>query len=334
MGVFPPPSSDPDTLSRDVAAGNRGALARAITLAESTRPDHRAAARAVLAALMPRTGAAVRLGVTGPPGVGKSTFIDELGTRLTAAGRRVAVLAVDPSSSRTGGSILGDKTRMARLALDTAAFVRPSPAGASLGGVAARTREAILLCEAAGWDAILVETVGVGQSETAVADLTDTFLLLALPGSGDELQGVKKGVVELADIFAVNKADGEGAPRAERAAAELRGALRVLAPADPAWTPPVLTVSGATGEGLDALWARVLDHAARGRATGAFARRRAAQAVGWMRAELRERVEASLTRGADARRRISAIEAEVAAGRLAPSAGAEEAAGILGLMGA
>src|SRR4051812_47943216 len=203
-----------------IARGDRAALARAITLIESRRADHRATARALLHELMPRTGTAVRVGVTGVPGVGKSTAIDTLGSLLTAEGHKVAGLAVDPSSTRTGGAILGDKTRMARLASDPDAFIRPSPSSGTLGGVAAKTREAMLLCEAAGFDVILVETVGVGQSETAVADLTDFFLVLALPGAGDELQGIKKGVLELADVIAVNKADGDNAGRASAAAAE------------------------------------------------------------------------------------------------------------------
>src|SRR5829696_6845183 len=211
--------------------GDRAALARAITLIESKRADDRAAARRLLDGVMGRAGRGIRVGITGVPGVGKSTLIDTLGSTLTAQGHRVAVLAVDPSSSRTGGAILGDKTRMARLAADPNAFIRPSPSSGTLGGVAAKTREAMLLCEAAGFDVILVETIGVGQSEIAVADLTDFFLVLMLPGAGDELQGIKKGVVELADMIAVNKADGDGAARATAAAAEYRAALQILTPA-------------------------------------------------------------------------------------------------------
>ncbi len=210
--------------------GERAALARAITLVESRKPAHRAEAGALIAAALPHAGKSLRVGISGVPGVGKSTAIDALGVFLTGRGHKVAVLAVDPSSSRTGGSILGDKTRMARLSVDPNAYVRPSPSSGTLGGVAARTREAMVLCEAAGFDVILVETVGVGQSETTVADLTDLFLLLALPGAGDELQGIKKGVIEIADLIAVNKADGEGATRARAAAAELRAALHILAP--------------------------------------------------------------------------------------------------------
>ena len=235
---------DVDALTR----GDRAALARAITLMESKRADHRAAARALLHGLMPRTGKAVRVGITGVPGVGKSTLIDALGSMLTAQGCRVAVLAVDPSSTRTGGAILGDKTRMARLAADPNAYVRPSPTSGTLGGVAAKTRETMLLCEAAGFDVILVETVGVGQSETAVAELTDFFLVLMLPGAGDELQGIKKGILELADMIAVNKADADGGGRAAAAAAEYKAALHILTPASPTWSPPVTTVSGLTGQ--------------------------------------------------------------------------------------
>src|SRR5687767_7242293 len=234
-----------------VASGDRAALARAITLMESRRPDHREAARALLQELMPRTGKAVRIGITGVPGVGKSTAIDTLGSMLTEKEHKVAVLAVDPSSTRTGGAILGDKTRMARLAVDPNAFIRPSPSSGTLGGVAAKTRETMLLCEAAGFDVILVETVGVGQSETAVADLTDFFLVLMLPGAGDELQGLKKGIVELADMIAVNKADGDNIARAKRAAAEYRAALHILNPRSTTWSPPVVTYSALTGDGIE-----------------------------------------------------------------------------------
>jgi LAO/AO transport system kinase len=312
-------------------AGDRAALARAITLMESKRADHREAARALLAAVMPRTGGAVRVGITGVPGVGKSTTIDALGSLLTARGHRVAVLAVDPSSSRTGGAILGDKTRMARLATDPAAFIRPSPSSGTLGGVAAKTRETMLLCEAAGFDVILVETVGVGQSETAVADLTDFFLVLMLPGAGDELQGIKKGILELADMIAVNKADGDGAARASAAAAEYRAALHILTPASKAWSPPVVTVSGLTGAGLDDLWARVLDHRERLGATGEIAGKRRAQDLKWMWALVQERIQERLRRDEAVRARVPAIEALVAGGGLSPAAGAEEIAGLMGL---
>jgi GTPase len=313
-----------------IRSGDRAALARAITLAESRRPDHRAAARALLQALMPETGRAVRVGITGVPGVGKSTAIDTLGSLLTGRGHRVAVLAVDPSSTRTGGAILGDKTRMARLAADPNAFIRPSPSSGTLGGVAAKTREAMLLCEAAGFDVILVETVGVGQSETAVADLTDFFLVLMLPGAGDELQGIKKGILELADMIAVNKADDSGA-RAAAAAAEYRAALHILVPASATWVPPVVTVSGLTGQGLDALWAQVLDHRARLDATGELKAKRRSQDVKWMWALVHERVHEKLAHDPAVRRRVPAIEHAVAEGAASPNAGADEISAMLGL---
>jgi LAO/AO transport system kinase len=314
-----------------LAGGDRAALARAITLAESKRPDRRAAARRLVEAAMPFTGRAVRVGITGVPGVGKSTTIDALGASLTAKGHRVAVLAVDPSSSRTGGSILGDKTRMARLAADPSAFVRPSPTSGTLGGVAARTRETMLLCEAAGFDVILVETVGVGQSETAVADLTDFFLVLMLPGAGDELQGIKKGILELADMIAVNKAEGDGRPRALAAAAEYRAALHILTPATATWSPPVVTISGLTGEGLDDLWERVLDHRRRLDATGEIAAKRRTQDIRWMWALVDERLRERLTGDASLRARMSAIEASVRDGAASPSAAADEIAALIGL---
>jgi LAO/AO transport system kinase len=313
-----------------VASGDRAALARAITLMESRRPDHRAAARDLLQALMPRTGKAVRVGITGVPGVGKSTAIDTLGSMLTERGHKVAVLAVDPSSTRTGGAILGDKTRMARLATDDNAFIRPSPSSGTLGGVAAKTRETMLLCEAAGFDVILVETVGVGQSETAVADLTDFFLVLMLPGAGDELQGIKKGILELADMIAVNKADDADA-RAKAAAAEYRAALRILSPASAAWRPPVLTISGLTGQGLDEVWTKVLDHRKRLEATGELVAKRRAQDTKWMWALVHERLHDRLAHDPILRRRVPEIERQIAAGHLSPTAGAEEIVGLLGL---
>ena len=314
-----------------IAAGDRSALARAITLVESKRPDDRAAARTLLETLMPRTGSAIRVGITGVPGVGKSTAIDSLGAHLIEQGHKVAVLAVDPSSRRTGGAILGDKTRMARLAVAPEAFVRPSPSSGTLGGVAAKTREAMLLCEAAGFDAILVETVGVGQSETAVAELTDTFLVLALPGAGDELQGIKKGVIELADIIAVNKADGAGAERAAAAAAEYRAALHILVPPGALWMPPVLRVSGLTGEGLAELWQAVLDHRARLDGAGALDAKRRQQNTRWMWAMLEERMRERIATNPAVRERLPALEAAVAEGAVSPTAGADELAALLGL---
>src|SRR6478735_1667207 len=245
---------DLDAYEQGVVAGDRRYLGQAITLVESTHPDHRDLAEELRTRLLPRAAASHRVGITGVPGVGKSTFIDALGTRLTGEGRRVAVLAVDPSSTRTGGSILGDKTRMDRLAVDPAAFIRPSPTAGTLGGVAAATREAIVIVEAAGYDVVLVETVGVGQSETTVANLTDTFLVLMLARTGDSLQGIKKGVLELADVVTVNKADGKHRRDAEGAAAELAAVLHLMAPVD-GWSAPVLTCSAIEGERLDDVWA-------------------------------------------------------------------------------
>src|SRR6186997_733744 len=273
------PSAD---LIRGVRSGDRAMLARAITLIESKRADHRRTAHQLVQELLPLTGKGVRLGITGAPGAGKSTTIDVLGTHLTGKGHKVAVLAVDPSSTRTGGSILGDKTRMARLAVDDNAFVRPSPSSGTLGGVAAKTRETMLLCEAAGFDVVLVETVGIGQSETTVADMTDFFLALMLPGAGDELQGIKKGLVELADMIAVNKADGDNLARAKAAAAEYGAALHILSPRSANWAPPVVTYSALTGSGVDTLWQKVLDHRTAMNASGEFAARRREQQVKWM----------------------------------------------------
>lgn len=318
-------------LAEAVARGERAALARAITLIESRRPDHRRRAEALLQSLLPRTGHAYRVGITGVPGVGKSTTIDALGSYLTGRGHKVAVLAVDPSSTRTGGSILGDKTRMQRLSMDPAAFVRPSPSGGTLGGIAAKTRETMLLCEAAGFDVVLVETVGVGQSETAVADLTDTFLVLMLPGAGDELQGIKKGVLELADIVAVNKADGDNLPRARAAAGEYRAALHLLGARAPHWAPPVLTYSGLTGEGISDLWAQVLNHRQRCEAAGAFAATRRAQQVRWMWTLLQERLAERVRTDPAIKARLPMLEGAVADGTLAPTLAATEIAGLLGL---
>jgi LAO/AO transport system kinase len=322
-------SADVARLARGVRAGDRADLSRAITLIESKRADHRRSAAALMQALIGATGKAVRVGITGAPGVGKSTTIDALGTMLTGEGRKVAVLAVDPSSRRTGGSILADKTRMARLANDANAFIRPSPASGTLGGVAARTRETMLLCEAAGYDVVLVETIGVGQSEIAVADMTDFFLLLMLPGAGDELQGLKKGVVELADMIAVNKADGDNIARAKAAAAEYRAALHILAPRSANWSPPVVTYSALTGEGVTALWKHVLDHRDKLTAAGELASRRAEQQVKWMWAMLEERLFAPLRSDRAIKAALAWIEVDVAAGKLAPAAAVDKIVGML-----
>ena len=326
-------ASPPDTgrLAQRVRSGDRTVLSRAITLIESKRADHRRAAAALTQELLPFTGKAVRVGITGAPGVGKSTLIDALGSLLTGQGRKVAVLAVDPSSRRTGGSILADKTRMARLANDDNAFIRPSPASGTLGGVAVRTRETMLLCEAAGYDVVLVETVGVGQSELAVADMTDFFLVMALPGAGDELQALKKGVVELADMIAINKADGDNLARAKVAAAEYTAALHILSPSSPNWSPPVVTCSALKQDGIEDLWNKILDHRQRLTASGELKSRRGEQQVKWMWTMLEERLFAPLRSDRAIKTALSRIEADVVAGVTAPAAAVETIAGMLKL---
>ncbi len=314
------PHRSVDALVAGLAAGDRACLAQAITRVESSKPSHRAEALELLARLVPQP--ALRVGLTGVPGVGKSTFIEALGLRLTAQGHRVAVLAVDPSSSRTGGSILGDKTRMSALAADPRAFIRPSPTSGVLGGVGGHTREAILLCESAGYDVVLVETVGVGQSETAVADMTDTFVALLLPGAGDQLQGIKRGLMELCDVVVINKADGEAKPAAERAAHEARMALHYVTPALPGWPPRVRTASALTGEGIEQVWQDVLDHRAALVAAGVLEPRRARQRVRWFQALVREALERRLRADPVVAAQLAELEAAVAAGTLAPSAAA------------
>lgn len=277
-----------DRMLEGLRSGDRGMLARAITLVESDRPADRQAAARLVEACLPPTVSSLRIGVTGVPGVGKSTFIESLGLKLVQSGRRLAVLAVDPSSDISGGSILGDKTRMAGLAADERAFIRPSPARGVLGGVTGRTRETIVLFEAAGHDTVFVETVGVGQAETAAYGVVDCFLLLLLPGAGDELQGMKRGIVERADLLAVNKADGERGAAARETAADYRRALHLLPPSESGWNPPVIACSGLTGEGLDEVWERIGAFAARMREGGHFQARRREQALAWFRAAFRE----------------------------------------------
>jgi len=314
---------DDEVLVSGVLAGDRTAIGRAITLVESTRADHRVRAGQVLAALLPHTGEADRIGITGVPGVGKSTFIESLGTSLTSAGHKVAVLAVDPSSSRTGGSILGDKTRMSRLAVDDRAFIRPSPSAGTLGGVARATRESMLVLEAAGHDIVIVETVGVGQSETVVHGMVDIFVVLMLSGAGDELQGIKKGVLELADLLAVNKADGDNAQRAALAAGDYRRALHLLQPASENWTPPVLTCSGRTGEGLDDIWEQIELHRRKLEASGERDARRRAQQLEWMNAMLIDQLVARFEADPDIVARREVVEAAVLAGEMTPSKAVE-----------
>jgi LAO/AO transport system kinase len=318
-------------LVRAIRAGDRATLARAITLIESRREDHRQLARTLVQELLAHTGQAIRVGITGAPGVGKSTTVDQLGTMLTAQGHKVAVLAVDPSSARTGGSILADKTRMPRLAVDPNAYIRPSPASGTLGGVAAKTRETMLLCEAAGFDVLLVETVGIGQSETAVADMTDFFLVLLLPGAGDELQGLKKGIVELADLLAINKADGDNVKRANATAAEYRAALHILRPSSPHWTPNVITYSALTGDGVADLWGQVLAHRQAMTAAGALAPRRREQQVKWLWTLLEERALARWRTDPAIKPKLKQIETAVAAGELSATLAADQVARLVGV---
>jgi LAO/AO transport system kinase len=308
---------------KGVLAGDRGTLSKAITLVESNRADHRRQAQELLVELLPHGGGARRVGITGVPGVGKSTFIDQLGTDLTEAGSRVAVLAVDPSSTRTGGSILGDKTRMARLAVDPAAFIRPSPTSGTLGGVARATRETIVLMEAAGYDVVLVETVGVGQSEVTVANMVDCFLYLTLARTGDQLQGIKKGVLELADVIAVNKADGDHERDAKRAARELAGALRMIYGPDAAWTPPVLTCSGLNDIGLDTVWQQIERHRSQMAESGELDAKRKQQQVDWTWSMVRDQLLGRLADHPGVRAAVPEVERAVRAGELTATLAAQ-----------
>jgi len=320
------PAGDPAALAAKVRAGDRRALAKAITLVESTRADHQDAAQKLLELLLPDTGRAARIGVSGVPGVGKSTFIEAFGLHLIGAGKRVAVLAVDPSSAVSGGSILGDKTRMARLSAVPEAFIRPSPAAGSLGGVSRRTREALLVCEAAGYDVVLVETVGVGQSEYAVASMVDFFLVLMLAGAGDELQGIKKGILELADALAINKADGDNVAHANRAAAEYRSALRLFRHTAE-WEPLVVTVSALEERGMDEVWRIVEDHRARLGASGVLARKRREQQRTWLWSMIEDGLRARFLARDDVKRLLPEMEEAVASGRLTPTQAARRLLG-------
>lgn len=313
-----------DSLADKLRAGDRASLARAITLVESTRAEDETQAAQLLDEILPSTGTARRVGITGVPGVGKSTFIEALGTRLIDRGHRVAVLAVDPSSQISGGSILGDKSRMGELANREEAFIRPSPSALSLGGVGRRTRECMLLCEAAGFDVVFVETVGVGQSETLVADMVDCFLFLALPGAGDELQGIKRGILELADIIAVNKADGDQLALANNAVAEYSAVLRFLRARSEHWRPRALALSSTEGRGLDELWNVVAEHDAAMRQSGEFESRRQDQQKRWMWSLIEERLQGGFREHPEVRARLADMERAVAAGERAPGAAAAE----------
>jgi LAO/AO transport system kinase len=311
-------------LADGVIAGNRRVLAQAITLIESTRSDHRAAASALLERLMPSAGNSIRLGISGIPGVGKSTFIEALGNHVIDAGHRVAVLTVDPSSAISGGSILGDKTRMEELSRRDEAYIRPSPAGKTLGGVTRRSREAMILCEAAGFDVIIVETVGVGQSETKVADMTDMFLLLLLPGAGDELQGIKRGIVELADLILINKADDDLADLARRAAAEYRSALQLLHPRSPNWKVEVKCCSARDAIGIDDAWETVLSHHGMLGSTGELEVRRAAQARDWLWSDVTDNLVDAFRSDPQVREQLSSLEAATSAGQMPPTVAARK----------
>ena len=318
-----------EALAENVRAGGRVSIARAITLIESRKPEHRAQARRLLTLLNDAAGRAHRIGITGVPGVGKSTLIDSFGSLLTAKGHRVAVLAVDPSSSRSGGAILGDKTRMAQLAADPNAFIRPSPSSGTLGGVARTTRETILLCEASGFDVVLVETVGVGQSEVAVAGMVDFFLLLMLAGGGDELQGIKKGVMELADMIAITKADGGNERAARAAASDYAAALNILTPGSSTWKPPVMTISAREGRGLEDLWAQIEAHRAALEATSEFEAKRRGQDVRWMHAMIEDHIRMKFLADEAASAKISALEEDVRSGAKPPSVAADEAVSLI-----
>ena len=309
--------------------GDRRALAKTITLIESSLPAHQEAAQAILEKLLPYTGKAVRLGITGVPGVGKSSFIETLGVALVEKDLRVAVLAVDPSSVRSGGSILADKTRMERLSTDDRAFIRPSPSGGTLGGVARKTRETMLVCEAAGFDVVIVETVGIGQSETTVASMVDFFLVLLLAGAGDELQGIKKGFLELADALAINKADGDNVERAKLARKEYETALHLLRPASPNWTPPVTMCSAKARTGIGEIWEIVLKHRDTMTASGELAERRRSQSLAWMWSLLEEGLKERFHRHPEVQRILPQLLRQVENGKVPPPAAADQLLAVL-----
>ena len=312
-----------------VLSGDRMILARAITLVESRSAEHREQASALLKGVSAAAGKAHRVGITGVPGVGKSTFIDTLGSNLTSAGHKVAVLAVDPTSSRTGGSILGDKTRMARLSVDPNAFIRPSPSAGTLGGVTRRTRETMLLCEAAGFDIVLVETVGVGQSEIAVSDMVDFFLVLMIAGAGDELQGIKKGVLEVADMIAINKADGDNERRARRAAGDYRTALNIMTPQNADWRPPVVTCSALANTGVEDLWRRIIEHQTVMTENGALPARRQEQNLRWMWDVIEDRLMERFRNNEEVSSQIAGIDPRVKDGALPAGVAADQLISLL-----
>ena len=317
-------SKDPEFYINGVIEQNKRVLAKTITLIESSRPDHQKLARDILDALLPRTGKAVRLGITGVPGAGKSTFIESLGMTLIQKGHKIAVLAVDPSSSRSGGSVLADKTRMEKLSIEENAFIRPSPAGTTLGGVARKTRETMLILEAAGFDVIIIETVGVGQSETKVASMVDFFLVLMIAGAGDELQGIKKGVLELADAITINKADGDNIERAKRARREYETALHLLAPSSPNWSPPVLMCSALEVKGIEEIWNTVLLHRNKFIASGEFETNRRKQAIDWMWALIEDGLIDRFRSNEKVRTDLSRISRDVEKGLVSSTAAAEK----------
>ena len=322
--------TDPAELGARLVAGDRRALARAITLVESRRVADQEAAEKLLLAILPQTGRAVRLGISGTPGVGKSSFIERFGLLLTGQGKKVAVLAIDPSSQLSGGSILGDKTRMEKLARDPNAFIRPTPAGAALGGVARRTREAMLLTEAAGFDVVLIETVGVGQSETTVAGMVDMFLLLLAPGGGDDLQGIKRGIMELADLVIINKADGDLLPKARLAAADYRMALQLMRPRHAEWKPQVQLASALLNEGIAEIWTTIGMYRAALEKTGTWQAQRSRQAEHWLMQELQDGLMEVLLRNEAVARELPKLQKAVGAGKTTPSAAARRLLGMLG----